>query len=127
MHKKELSTKQVQVYKSLTITSIYEKSSITITKEIIENRDKEKFRHKILLKQNRIYNPRFYTTNVKRKSTLNNPILGKFKKWGKKIFSFSAKMNTYIDIFVQIVSIPSDTEKIVSGIYGIIDSLFHNS
>lgn len=127
MHKKELSTKQVQVYKRLTVTNIYEKSSITITKEIIENRDKEKFRHKILLKQNRIYNPRFYTTNVKHKSTLNNHILGKFKKWGKKIFSFSAKMNTYIDIFVQIISILSDIEKIVSGISGIIDSLFHNS
>lgn len=36
-------------------------------------------------------------------------------------------MNTYIDIFVQIISILSDIEKIVSGIYGIIDSLFHNS
>lgn len=36
-------------------------------------------------------------------------------------------MNTCIDIFVQIISILSDIEKIVSGISGIIDSLFHNS
>lgn len=127
MHKKELLIKQVQVHKSLTVTNIHKESSIIVTKEIIKNYNKEKFCHKILLKQSRIYKPRSYATNEKRKSTLSNPILGRLKKWGKKIFSFSAKMNTYIDIFVQTVSILSDTEKIVSGIYGIIDSLFHNS
>lgn len=127
MHKKELSTKQVQVYKSLTITSIYEKSSITIAKEIIENRDKEEFRCKILLRQNRLHHPRSCTPKPKHQVISNNTIWGNFKNWGKKIFSFSAKMNRYMDIFIQIVSIFSDTEKIISGIYGIIDSLFHNS
>lgn len=120
MHKKELLIKQVQVHKSLTVTNIHKESSIIVAKEIIKNCNKENFCHKILLKQSRIYKPHSYATNEKRKSTLSNPILGRLKNWGKKIFSFSAKMNRYMDIFIQIV-------RILSKIYGIIDFLFHNS
>lgn len=127
MHKKELLIKQVQIYKSLTVTNIYEKSSTAVTGKIGENHCKEEFCCQILLRQNRPYHPRSCTPKRKHQVISNNTIWGKFKNWRKKIFSSLTKMNRYMDIFIQIVSILSDTEKIVSGIYGIIDSLFHNS